>query len=163
LRPYLTTNLTESNRPFCDIKVTTNAIKVHRPHGVCTSFPRCLLQVAVEHFCKRTQDTKINQTWPNRSINKGGAWSSYKFSSYSISGLYIGVEIDRNPSRKEHEYTIHSNDSTPDAARRHTLMLIVDDCIYNEHFTRSEYNANMFYRRHGHYRSKVRWSYHTTL
>jgi hypothetical protein len=128
--PQLKSDLTDPNRMFCGINAMVNDTK-----DVGTSFPKCLLEVAVNEFCTRTTDETINTAGPNSTrpftgVGRAtGLWSTYKFTGYSISGLYIGLEIiKRDPSCNEHEHTIDNKDGAADPDCKGVLMSIVEDC-----------------------------------
>lgn len=86
----LASSQNDPNRVFCDIFPEASG-----ESG--TSFPRCLLETAINDFCTVSQDLWINSTSPSSTDSKGGRWKTYKFTGYSISGLYVGLEFSKVP------------------------------------------------------------------
>jgi hypothetical protein len=137
--PWLTSELVNHDQHFCAINAADTS-----SGDVGTSFPRCLLNVAVNRFCHRTtsQVLRRNDTFgganygPHWSDRKVGLWSTYRFTGYSISALYIGIEIVNDTQCLNHTVTIKSNADTnngnygPDAQCYNTLMTVVDACKF---------------------------------
>lgn len=96
---------------------------------VGTSFPRCLLETAIDDFCTVTEDTWMNSTHPMSTNNRGGRWTTYKFTGYSISGLYVGAEFSKLPECKDHQRGLYAYNNTPDRRCKEKLLgQVVDRC-----------------------------------
>jgi hypothetical protein len=87
-----------------------------------TYFPRCLLETAIDDFCMVSKDTRMNNSSPFTTGNKGGRWKTYKFTGYSISGLYVGVEFNRLAECDGHWRGIYSYNNIPDRSCRDKLL-----------------------------------------
>lgn len=119
----------DPNRVFCDIfpKASDNS---------GTSFPKCLLETAIDDFCTVNQNTPINENLPFFTSSKGGLWKTYKFTGYSISGLYVALEINRTPECKGHRRTLYPYDNTPDIRCKDKLLgEIVNRCTSLPHLS----------------------------
>ena len=116
----------DPNRVFCDIfpKASGNS---------GTSFPKCLLETAIDDFCTVSQDVQMDGNYPYSVDSKGGLWKTYKFYGYSISGLYIAVEISKAPECDGHRRTLYAyNSKKPDRRCKDKLLgEIVDRCTFN--------------------------------
>jgi len=117
----------DPNRVFCKIFP-----KASNDSG--TSFPKCLLEAAVDDFCTVSKDTWMNKLSPYTTNSKGGRWKTYKFADYSISGLCVGVEFSKVPECDGHWRGIHFYDNTPDKSCRDKLLReVVDRCTSPQH------------------------------
>jgi hypothetical protein len=78
-----------------------------------------------------SEDVVMNNTSPNSTDSKGGRWKTYKFTGYSISGLYVGVEFSKASECLGHWQGIYPyGDSRPDRRCKDKLLAgIVDRCM----------------------------------
>lgn len=127
--PWLRGEFADHGRLFCGINAMTTFSK-----ELGTSFPKCLMELAVNDFCTRKESQKIGlEAGPNRTDHKVGLWSTYKFTGYSVSGLYIGIEILNHTDCQHLTYTISRNtdhENEPDPQCVGSLMQLVTDCMY---------------------------------
>jgi hypothetical protein len=121
-QPVLASPPNDPDRVYCNFFPTAS-------DDTGTSFPRCLLETAINDFCTVSQDTWMNNSHPMSSNNRGGRWNTYKFTGYSISGLYIGVEFSKQQECNEHQRGLYSYNNTPDMRCKEKLLgQIVDRC-----------------------------------
>jgi hypothetical protein len=117
----------DPNRVFCDIFPQASG-------SSGTSFPRCLLETAINDFCTVFEDTEIDENIPSLTNSKGGRWKTYKFTGYSISGLYVAVEISKEPECDGHWRYLYPNNDSPDIRCKDKLLgEIVDRCTSPPH------------------------------
>lgn len=140
----LTGNLTlasspyDTNRMFCDI------FPKHYDNSG-TSFPKCVLETAIDDFCTVLEDTWVDANLPFSTNSKGGPWKTYKFYGYSISGLYVAVEISKAPECAGRRRTLFPNNQRPDGLCKDKLLRqIVDGCTSPPH--RSMLSVHLYNR-----------------
>lgn len=123
----LASDLYDPYRVFCDIFPEDS-------DRSGTSFPRCLLETAVDDFCTVSEDTPVDENVPSSTKSKGGRWKTYKFTGYSISGLYVALEISKEPECRGHTRFLYPNKNTPDIRCKEKLLgEIVDRCTSPPH------------------------------
>lgn len=114
----------DPNRVFCDVfpKHSDNL-------GV--SFPRCLLEQVIDHFCTVSEDIWMNNSYPYHTSNRGGRWTTYIFAGYLISNLHVGVEFSKSPECEGHQRALYAYNNTPDRRCKDKLLgEIVDRCTF---------------------------------
>ena len=121
--PELRSSPYDPNRVYCDFFPKAN-------DSTGTSFPRCLLETAIDNFCTVSTDTWMNSSHPMSTNNRGGRWTTYKFTGYLISGLYVGAEFNKEPKCDSHQRALYAYNNTPDRRYKEQLMgQIVDRCL----------------------------------
>lgn len=129
----LTGNLSLASDPYDPYRVFCDIFpKDYDRSG--TSFPRCLLETAIDDFCTVSVDTPVDENVPSSTHSKGGRWKTYKFTGYSISGLYVALEISKEPECREHKRFLYPKNNTPDLRCKDKLLgEIVDRCTSPPH------------------------------
>jgi hypothetical protein len=107
----LTGNLSLASEPYDPYRVFCDIFPKDSDHSG-TSFPKCLLETAVDDLCTVSEDTHIDENIPFSTNSKSGRRETYKFTGYSISGLYVAVEISREPECDKHKLEFHPNKNT---------------------------------------------------
>ncbi len=95
-----------------------------------TSFPRCLLETAINDFCTVSEDVVMNNTSPNSTDSKGGRWKTYKFTGYSISDCMWVWSSAKRRNALDTAGIYPYGDSRPDRRCKDKLLAgIVDRCM----------------------------------
>jgi hypothetical protein len=123
----LTGNLTLASSPYDPNRVFCDIFPKHYDNSG-TSFPKCVLETAIDDFCTVLEDTLIDTNIPFSTNSKGGLWKTYKFYGYSISGLYVAVEIIKTPECAGHRRTLFPNKGPDQFCKDKLLRQIVDGC-----------------------------------
>ena len=122
--PKLASSYYDADRVWCDFFPRAS-------DEVGTSFPRCLLETAIDDFCTVPYDTWMNSSHPMSTNNRGGRWITYKFTGYSISGLYVGAEFSKQPECDGHYRGLYAYNGMPDRRCKEKLLgQIVDNCTF---------------------------------
>lgn len=124
-KPKSSSDDADPNRIFCNFHVMSTS--VNKPG---TTFQRCLLETAINDFCTVQNKIQINSTYPDPASNKAGLWTTYEFSGFDQSRLYVGVEMNKSDTCKDHWRDLHFNFGQPDIHCRDKLLeQIVDTCM----------------------------------
>jgi hypothetical protein len=120
--PDVSSEPKDPSRVFCNFFAKAN-------DTVGTTFPSCLMETAINDFCTPKQNYLMDSTSPNQTAIKGGRWTTYKFTGFAISGLYVGVELSKSEDCKNHWRGIYANGNMPDRHCHDKLMgAIVNTC-----------------------------------
>jgi hypothetical protein len=127
--PHVSSEPADPSRVFCDFFAKSN-------DTVGTTFPACLMETAINHFCTVKQIYWMNSTAPFQTDSKGGSWTTYEFTGFATSGLYVGVEFSKSEDCKTHKRAIYSNGDMPDRHCQDKLMgAIVNTYTYKVQIT----------------------------
>lgn len=122
--PKLASSYYDVDRVWCDFFPRAS-------DKVGTSFPRCLLETAIDDFCTVPYDTWMNNSHPMSTNNRGGRWTTCKFTGYSISGLYVGADFSKQPECDGHYRGLYAYNGMPDRRCKEKLLgQIVDNCTF---------------------------------
>lgn len=122
--PSISSPYDEPNRIYCGFFANASG-------RLGVTLPRCLMETAIRDFCTVPKETRMDATSPDNSTSRGGRWTTYTFTGYNVTGVYVGIELSKAESCESHRRGLYpqSDPKQPDPHCRDMLMgMIVDTC-----------------------------------